>query len=513
MRAISQKLISIILAATMIITASAVAVSALGEYTPSEGVETNRYYFAMPGAWANEMTRAQNNACGAYWWSGEDAPDSVPEANYHGWPGYRMYRDDSVENLRYINVSKQTYSIDFNNYIDGGDEASPQHAYAKQTVNINLEGDWMDLDGTTLYEDFWTYVLIHYVDDIKADSNFKIREFGNYSGNVSYNAEEDDLVLSYDNMIYVIDLTNGDAAGSFYFYYGNGEYGSMPTKELLTAGKGVQFDADGKVILDNELIDSNGNIYRYILGQKCVVYGKIDEGKYIEDYYGSVEPATEEPTEPEDEEYLIGDLNFDGTISVFDATLVQEHAAEIIEFDDAESFAADCNGDETVTVADATLIQKYAAEFDEDLLLTGQRRKMSAVSSGYLWPCPGYYLLSSSYSDHGAIDICGKDIMGAPVFAAENGTVMYTNNSCTHNFGKAESCGCGGGYGNYVWLSHGNGKETIYGHLTSAAVAEGSAVKKGDLIGYVGSTGQSTGPHLHFECRQDGVRYDPMSEF
>lgn len=368
----TNRAVSILLAAAMMITIISVsafysAAANLSEYTPSEGVETNRYYFAMPGAWANEMTRAQNNACGAYWWSGADAPDSLPEANFHGWPGYRMYRDDSIENLRYIDVSKQTYSIDFNNYIDGGDETSPQHAYAKQTVDINLEGDWMNLDNTALYEHFWTYVLIHHADNIKADSSYKINEFGDYAGNVSYNAEEDEFVLSYDNMIYVIDLTNGDAAGSFYFYYGNGEYGSMPTKELLTASNAVQFDADGNAILDNELIDDNGNIYRNILGQKCIVYGKIDEGKYFEGYDADI---------PDNgEEYLIGDVNFDGTISVYDATLVQKKAAEMIEFGDVENFAADCNGDGIISVADATLIQKFAAEFDEDLKLTGHRVK------------------------------------------------------------------------------------------------------------------------------------------
>ena len=380
MRKLSKKLISLILAATLIFSVSAIAVNALGEYTPSEGVETNRYYFAMPGVWANEMTRAQNNACGAYWWSGEDAPDSVPEANYHGWPGYRMYRDDSVENLRYIDVSKKTYSIDFNNFIDGGlNEASA--AAAKQTSDINLEGDWMDFDNTTLYENFWTYVLIHHEDNIKADSNYKINEFGDYAGNVSYNAEEDDLVLSYDKMIYVINLTNGDAAGNFYFYYGNGEYGSMPTKELLTESNAVQFDADGNAILDNELIDENGNVYRYILGQKCIIYGKIDEGKYFEGYNADVEPttepttepATQEPTNPDENEYIYGDVNHDGFVTVADATLVQKCAAEMVVFSELENTLADCTGDGIVSVADATFIQKYAAEFNEDLGRTGTK--------------------------------------------------------------------------------------------------------------------------------------------
>ena len=103
--------------------------------------------------------------------------------------------------------------------------------------------------------------------------------------------------------------------------------------------------------------------------------------------------------------------------------------------------------------------------------------------------------------------------MGTTIVAAESGTVIASNNSCPHNWGKNGSCGCGGGYGNYVFIDHGNGKLTIYGHLTNAIVSTGQTVSKGQTIGYAGSTGNSTGPHLHFECQYYGVKYDPMSEY
>ncbi len=141
------------------------------------------------------------------------------------------------------------------------------------------------------------------------------------------------------------------------------------------------------------------------------------------------------------------------------------------------------------------------------------------TNGGYVWPCPGFYYLSSSYeewrgaSNHGAIDIAGGGIMGAVVVAASSGTVVVASQTCSHNWGKYYSCGCGGGYGNYVQINHGNGKETIYGHLTSLCVSYGQSVSAGQVIGYVGSTGYSTGPHLHFECRYNGVKYNPMSEF
>ena len=62
-------------------------------------------------------------------------------------------------------------------------------------------------------------------------------------------------------------------------------------------------------------------------------------------------------------------------------------------------------------------------------------------------------------------------------------------------------------------IDHGNGKISIYGHLSKVVVEPGQYLTKGQYIGNVGSTGYSTGPHLHFELRKDGVKYDPMSEY
>lgn len=144
------------------------------------------------------------------------------------------------------------------------------------------------------------------------------------------------------------------------------------------------------------------------------------------------------------------------------------------------------------------------------------------TSSGYTWPVPGFYYLSSEWNEdrytynHGAIDIAGGGIMGARVVAADSGTVAYVYNGCTHNWGKGNAYdpyGCGGGFGNYVMIDHGNGKITIYAHLTSVAVSTGQYVSKGQTVGSVGTTGNSTGPHLHFECRLNGVKYNPMIEF
>lgn len=143
------------------------------------------------------------------------------------------------------------------------------------------------------------------------------------------------------------------------------------------------------------------------------------------------------------------------------------------------------------------------------------------VPSGkrYSWPVPGFSRISSPFMEkrgnsyHKGIDIAGSGIHGADVVSADDGKVMFSFNGCVHDYGKSRSCGCGGGYGNYIFIDHGSGRCTVYGHLSAVYVRPGQAVKKDQVIGKVGTTGHSTGPHLHFECRKNNVHYDPMSEY
>lgn len=137
----------------------------------------------------------------------------------------------------------------------------------------------------------------------------------------------------------------------------------------------------------------------------------------------------------------------------------------------------------------------------------------------FLWPLPGYYTITSGYgsrwgSKHKGIDISGSGVMGKDITAANSGEVIFVYNGCKHNYRKPESknwCHCGGGFGNYCIIDHGGGYQTVYGHATKITVKEGQKVKTGDVIGTVGSTGDSTGPHLHFEIRVNGERLDPQS--
>jgi murein DD-endopeptidase MepM/ murein hydrolase activator NlpD len=122
--------------------------------------------------------------------------------------------------------------------------------------------------------------------------------------------------------------------------------------------------------------------------------------------------------------------------------------------------------------------------------------------SGLLQPVPGR--ITSGYGSrrhpilgyrrmHAGIDF--KASYGTPIYAVSDGTVTYA--------------GRHGGHGNYVKLSHGGGLGTGYAHMSRIAVANGSRVRRGQVIGYVGSTGLSTGPHLHYEMYRNGATVNP----
>lgn len=136
--------------------------------------------------------------------------------------------------------------------------------------------------------------------------------------------------------------------------------------------------------------------------------------------------------------------------------------------------------------------------------------------SMFTWPVPGFYHISYGVgwrwgAYHAGIDIYSDNIRGAKICAAADGTVIRAVNGCPHDYGKNGSCGCGGGYGNYCIIDHGNGYWTLYGHSEGITVSVGQTVKQGDVLGTVGSTGYSTGPHLHFEIRLNGVALDPTN--
>ena len=168
--------------------------------------------------------------------------------------------------------------------------------------------------------------------------------------------------------------------------------------------------------------------------------------------------------------------------------------------------------EDQLTAMEAAL-KKAAAEVDAQL--KAKEREYAAQianvpsESGFLWPLSsGYNVLTSLFgprphpvtgkpNNHTGVDISAPK--NTKIYAAKSGVVTTS----TYN----------SSYGNYVVVSHSDNTSTLYAHMTTRNVREGQTVKQGDVVGYVGSTGSTTGNHLHFEVRLNNVRQDPVDYF
>ena len=133
----------------------------------------------------------------------------------------------------------------------------------------------------------------------------------------------------------------------------------------------------------------------------------------------------------------------------------------------------------------------------------------TTVTGNYIWPLPSSRLVTSPFGNrvhpeygtvkfHKGVDI--NAAMGAPIVAADGGTIITVGNDPA-------------GYGIYVAIYHSGGRSTLYAHMNAAAVSPGQTVTQGQVIGYAGSSGVSTGPHLHFEIAVDGALQNPLGYF
>ncbi len=194
--------------------------------------------------------------------------------------------------------------------------------------------------------------------------------------------------------------------------------------------------------------------------------------------------------------------------------LETEKAALEIQIDEATQMIVDLEAQlETDRAAyEEQLAKEAALEADIQEMIAELERQEAAnsiVSTGtYIWPLPGYrpgsaygWRIHPIWGDrrfHAGEDIGAPS--GTSILAADSGiaTVIPDN---------------GNGYGNYIIINHGGGRTTLYAHMSGFAVSNGATVTQGQTIGYVGSTGNSTGPHLHFEVRVNGATTDPKSYF
>ncbi|MGN0443282.1 MAG: murein hydrolase activator EnvC family protein [Acutalibacteraceae bacterium] len=116
------------------------------------------------------------------------------------------------------------------------------------------------------------------------------------------------------------------------------------------------------------------------------------------------------------------------------------------------------------------------------------------VTSGF-----GWRTIYGQSNYHGGIDLSASGIYGQNIYASRAGTVILADSSCSTTYGK------------YIIIDHGDGYTTVYAHASALLVSQGQRVNQGDVIARVGSTGRSTGPHLHFEVRYNGERQNPLN--
>ena len=199
-------------------------------------------------------------------------------------------------------------------------------------------------------------------------------------------------------------------------------------------------------------------------------------------------------------------------------TYEQEIPYETEERDDPDMYQGDSetsqqgeNGLEEVTsrivlvngeqVEETPLVTTVKKEAVSEIIMVGSKERPPSVGSGnYIWPLSGGYTLTSNFGGrwgraHEGIDL-GVSV-GADVLAADGGIVTYA--------------GYSGAYGYLVIIDHQNGMETRYAHNSSLLVSEGDEVFQGMHIAESGNSGRSTGPHLHFEIRVNGVAKDPLN--
>ncbi len=156
----------------------------------------------------------------------------------------------------------------------------------------------------------------------------------------------------------------------------------------------------------------------------------------------------------------------------------------------------------------AAIIEEKQQELEKAKAAEGMAKPGTVTGSGFIWPSytkwltsyygPRYLELYGYWRNHAGVDIGAR--YGSEIWAAQAGTVITAN--------------WYGGYGKCVMVMHDNGYTTVYGHMSSIAVYTGQTVAQGQVLGYVGSTGNSTGPHLHFEIRSNAdpnTTYDPES--
>lgn len=222
------------------------------------------------------------------------------------------------------------------------------------------------------------------------------------------------------------------------------------------------------------------------------IYNKvIEQGKPYYKYYAiSVDEEEKAYVSTfEEAEEVVNELKEKNSNNKDKLSIVEKYETELEEFTDVETCVADLYVKKVV-------VKSYA------VAATGVNTSSQKVNLGLSLIRPVSGTVTSRFGARWGRSHKGLDIgapKGTPIKAAASGTVTVAQ------------YGYSGGYGNYVMISHGNGIQTLYGHCNSLNVSVGQSVSQGQVIAYVGNTGNSYGNHLHLEIRVNGVAQNPQN--
>lgn len=238
----------------------------------------------------------------------------------------------------------------------------------------------------------------------------------------------------------------------------------------------------------NKKVDTNDDeIYNKVIGQGTTYYR----------YYALLEAGEEKYflSNFEDAEKVVNELKEKQSTNSNKIAILEKYNTSKADFTDVETCVS--------SLYKKKVVVKTATR-SSGVPPTGMNNSRAVVNLGIslIKPVTNYKQISSRFGwrtrdNHKGLDIAAD--RGTPIHAAAAGTVTVSQ------------YGYGGGYGNYIIISHGNGVQTLYGHCSELCVSQGEYVSQGQLIAKVGSTGISTGNHLHFEVRVNGVAQDPQN--
>ena len=253
---------------------------------------------------------------------------------------------------------------------------------------------------------------------------------------------------------------------------------AMPTYELC--------------LLKKDITTNDDEIFEAVTGDGTTYYKyyAITEDKEEVVYVSTFSEAEE----------IVEGLKEKESANTDDIGIVEKYDTEIKEFTSVETSISKLYEEKEVETTTTTTTTTYASASSSNYT---SGMSSSKVSLGITLTEPVSGTITSRFGSnesirnhtHAGLDIAAPK--GTAIKAAASGTVTYAGNA-------------GDGYGNYVIISHGNGVTTVYAHCSSLLVSAGQTVSKGEVIAKVGSTGNSTGNHLHFEVRVNGVAYNPQ---